>query len=341
MDIINIFNKVKRDLSPINTDIKIASKNTIIFCRFIFDDCDLRVSLNFNDYKMYIYYVDAKKSNDDIISILNGIERKDYDISGYVIFFDIKKIDDNEIASLFIDCINTVDFYVSGRTSTKIRVKGKSIDLNKNIVKAPNNLKNCDVSFQGESNLLVIHDNPHLKALFIEFVGTNGIVEIGRNSSFSGHLKVGHNCKIKIGDYVSSTNKVYMTCAESTQIDIGDDCMFATNNQIRTDDAHAIYDSKTGKRVNHSSNIIIGKHVWVGYNATILGGSKIGDGSIVGMGAIVKKKFPNNCVIAGIPAKIIRKDIFWQRPNVVHFDESQGEEVVDFEKLSYCNSTTE
>ena len=106
MDIINIFNKVKRDLSPINTDIKIASKNTIIFCRFIFDDCDLRVSLNFNDYKMYIYYVDAKKSNDDIISILNGIERKDYDISGYVIFFDIKKIDDN---TFLVDGLTTLE----------------------------------------------------------------------------------------------------------------------------------------------------------------------------------------------------------------------------------------
>lgn len=54
--------------------------------------------------------------------------------------------------------------------------------------------------------------------------------------------------------------------------------------------------------------IKLGKDTWIGMNAVILPGVELGPKTIVGAGAIVTKSFPEgNCVIAGNPAKIVRK----------------------------------
>jgi len=53
--------------------------------------------------------------------------------------------------------------------------------------------------------------------------------------------------------------------------------------------------------------ISIGKYVWIGSNSSILPGVVIGDNTIVGAGSVVLKSFPENSIIAGVPAKIIAK----------------------------------
>ena len=45
-------------------------------------------------------------------------------------------------------------------------------------------------------------------------------------------------------------------------------------------------------------------------------GTSIGDGSIIGARSVVKKAFPNNCSIAGNPAKIVRKNVAWGREQI-------------------------
>ncbi len=52
--------------------------------------------------------------------------------------------------------------------------------------------------------------------------------------------------------------------------------------------------------------IKIGNNVWIGANSTILPGVTIGDGAIIAAGAVVSKDVPENAVVGGVPAKIIK-----------------------------------
>ncbi|MEX1049618.1 MAG: DapH/DapD/GlmU-related protein [Akkermansiaceae bacterium] len=51
----------------------------------------------------------------------------------------------------------------------------------------------------------------------------------------------------------------------------------------------------------------IGRDVWIGANAVILGGVTIGDGAVVAAGAVVSKNVETGAVVAGVPARLMRK----------------------------------
>lgn len=59
-------------------------------------------------------------------------------------------------------------------------------------------------------------------------------------------------------------------------------------------------------RKNHYAPIIIGNHVWISANATVLAGVTIGDWAVVGAGAVVTKDVPPKTVVAGVPARVIK-----------------------------------
>ena len=50
----------------------------------------------------------------------------------------------------------------------------------------------------------------------------------------------------------------------------------------------------------------VGKDVWIGGNATILPGITIGNNVVVAAGAVVTKDVPDNCLVGGVPAKVIK-----------------------------------
>ena len=60
------------------------------------------------------------------------------------------------------------------------------------------------------------------------------------------------------------------------------------------------------RRATISNAILIKKGAWIGVGATILPGVTIGENSIVAAGAVVSKNVPDNVIVGGIPAKIIK-----------------------------------
>ena len=51
----------------------------------------------------------------------------------------------------------------------------------------------------------------------------------------------------------------------------------------------------------------LGKNVWVGAHATILPGVTVGDNAVIAAGAVVTKDVPAGCVVAGVPARVIKQ----------------------------------
>ncbi len=97
------------------------------------------------------------------------------------------------------------------------------------------------------------------------------------------------------GCYIQGINTIF----------IGDYCMIAPGVKIISAN-HDIADySKHDKTVNP---IRIGNNCWLGANCIILPGVELGDNVIVGAGAVVTKSFPENVIIGGNPAKILKNN---------------------------------
>ena len=179
--------------------------------------------------------------------------------------------------------------------------------------------KGVRVKFTGSNNTLTIDPRARIESLIVDFDCDNGVLRIGGNDGappLRAAIRVGQDSVVSIGRNVSMTSVCAMSATEGAHITIGDDVMFASENQVRADDGHPIFDVRTGLRANPARSITIGAHVWLGRAAVVLGGAKIGSGSVIGYGSIVTKSVPNNCIAAGVPAKIVRRDIAWERPHL-------------------------
>lgn len=87
-------------------------------------------------------------------------------------------------------------------------------------------------------------------------------------------------------------------------ITIGDNSLIGHNVVLAT----LNHDFEPSHRGNlHPAPIVIGKHVWIGANATVCPGVTIGDGAIVAAGSVVTRDVPENTLVGGVPAKIIRR----------------------------------
>ncbi|SFZ90878.1 maltose O-acetyltransferase [Flaviramulus basaltis] len=89
------------------------------------------------------------------------------------------------------------------------------------------------------------------------------------------------------------------------QVTIGDNCMFAPHVQIYTA-THPLEFKLRNSGKEYAKPVTIGNNVWIGGNATICPGVTLGNNVVVGSGAVVTKSFPDNVMIAGNPAKIIK-----------------------------------
>lgn len=65
-------------------------------------------------------------------------------------------------------------------------------------------------------------------------------------------------------------------------------------------------------KVFAGGGVNIGNKVWIATGAMILPGVTIGDGAIVAAGAVVTKDVPEKCMVAGVPAKVIKENVEWK-----------------------------
>lgn len=97
-----------------------------------------------------------------------------------------------------------------------------------------------------------------------------------------------------------------------SSIFIDEHCMFSYDTIVYNTDSHAIFSG--GHLTNKACQLHISSHSWIGWGARILKNSFLASNTIVGLGAIVSGSFnEGHCIIAGCPAKIIKKNVEWTR----------------------------
>ena len=160
-----------------------------------------------------------------------------------------------------------------------------------------------------------------LKGVPVIFNKKGAVMELGENivvkSSFLSNL-VGlyqrtiivtrtPEAVIRIGDNVGISGA---TIYARKEIEIGDNTCIGGNTKILDNDFHPLEIEARNADIKEkigTKPIKIGKNCFIGCNALILKGTELGDGCVVGAGAVVSGKFEPGSVIAGNPAKVIRK----------------------------------
>ena len=196
------------------------------------------------------------------------------------------------------------------------------------------------IKLNGNDHNFVIGDNCVFKPQSC-LLETNSDLIIGNNVNIQGlHIYINAFSSVYIGDFTTLTTGRLRT-GRNQEVLIGKDCMFSWDIVFLAHDGHLIW-TTNGKCINNTSgekrkSIIIGDHVWVGGETAILPKTQIGSGSICGYRSLVKGNYPNNCIICGSPAKIIKKNFAWSRENITYNEND------DFCKISgdYVKNTVD
>ena len=167
---------------------------------------------------------------------------------------------------------------------------------------------------KGKYNVIEMGENVELDRAVLNISGNYNHVTWGDEVSII-------DTEFRIDD---SNNKIYIgkgtyiykasiMVGEKTIITIGEDCLFAQDVTIRSIDGHKIFNMDKSARQNKSLDIWIGNHVWLAKGCNILKGAYIGNDVVVATCAVVNKKIAkDNCIIGGIPARVLKEDIIWE-----------------------------
>lgn len=160
------------------------------------------------------------------------------------------------------------------------------------------NLYGIPIIFKKRGSELKVGNNCTIKSSFL-----SNLVGLNQRTIIVTRTK---EAVIKIGDNVGISGA---TIYARKGIKIGDNTLIGANVKILDNDFHPLdVDDRNKNRIEKikSKEIIIGKNCFIGCNTLVLKGSEIGDGSVIGAGSVVSGIFPENCMIVGNPAKVIK-----------------------------------
>ena len=143
-----------------------------------------------------------------------------------------------------------------------------------------------------------------------------------RSFVYGKNFTTGYGCRFDldgtkktlfIGDDCQIGDSVHIVAYE--KVEIGDGCLFASKIFV-SDTNHGTYDNtddssrpsvQPAKRTLVTKPVKIGNNVWVGDNVVILSGVEIGDGCIIGANSVVTHDIRKNSIVAGAPAKYLKR----------------------------------
>lgn len=141
-------------------------------------------------------------------------------------------------------------------------------------------------------------------------------IDIGNEFSGGKNLKIhafeldpSKPPKITIGNHVTITDNCYLSAVG--ELTVGDGTLLGENTFI-CDNFHGrntfeeIEIPPNDRKITYKGAVNIGKNVWIGRNVCIMPGVSIGNGSVIGANAVVTHNIPENCIAAGVPAKVIK-----------------------------------
>lgn len=201
--------------------------------------------------------------------------------------------------------------YIFLKVSIKIKGKLNSVQFKKN-----SRIKNSKLIVIGNKNIIFINDDASINNLNLVIKGSGNYVEIGKETKISKlDITISSNSsKLIIGNKTTVSGFSEIIIKEGESIQIGRDCMISRGVIFRTSDSHSIVSVKDKKRVNFAKSILIGDHVWIGQNVSILKGSEIKQNSIIASNTTITKRIDDtNVVIGSVPAKILKTNVNWDR----------------------------
>lgn len=150
------------------------------------------------------------------------------------------------------------------------------------------------------------------------YVGPGVSLGLDAVRAVRGKIRVGSGCQIQkgvelnpFGGSITLGENVWLgpnlVIYGQGGVEVGDDCLLSMNVVILSS-SHRIPGRDRHIRWEHDDlrPTRIGRDVWIGANAVILGGVTIGEGCVVAAGAVVTKNLPAYSVAMGVPAKVVR-----------------------------------
>jgi acetyltransferase-like isoleucine patch superfamily enzyme len=137
-------------------------------------------------------------------------------------------------------------------------------------------------------------------------IGRGAVLELGRWSW------LGHGTKIRVHEGEVSIGAKTVLGQECTisafqHVSIGRECIVADRVML-IDFDHGVVETERPVRLQgiYKRDVRVGHNCWIGYAACILRGASVGDNAIVGTSTVITKDVPDNAVVAGAPARVLR-----------------------------------